>query len=95
MAFATKFVLSNASPSTEALVKKLPLVFFNAIPGQETKNVKVLAKYGVGQYEHSVHRIVAEVRHLKNDKDYFSQSQKNISKLASPNAAASISKLIS
>ncbi|MBZ0166524.1 MAG: hypothetical protein K8I00_06925, partial [Candidatus Omnitrophica bacterium] len=31
---------------TEALVSRLPLIFFNAIPGQETQNIMVLKEYG-------------------------------------------------
>ena len=33
----------------EALVKKLPMIFFSAIPGQETNNIKVLSSYEVSQ----------------------------------------------
>ena len=32
---------------SEALVKKLPMLFFSAIPGQETNNIKVLSTYEV------------------------------------------------
>ena len=32
---------------SEALVKKLPMIFFSAIPGQEANNIKVLKTYEV------------------------------------------------
>ena len=34
---------------SEALVKKLPMIFFSAIPGQETNNIKVLKTYEVSR----------------------------------------------
>ena len=38
----------------EALVKKLPMLFFSAIPGQETNNIKVLSTYGLSQGQSSL-----------------------------------------
>ena len=34
---------------SEALVKKLPMIFFSAIPGQEANNIKVLKTYEVAR----------------------------------------------
>lgn len=79
----------------EALVKNLPLIFFSAISGQETNNVKILKKYGVGIDTSGMDAIVAEVQKMKNSKEYFAWLKKNIQRLARPSSVQEIIKLIS
>ena len=80
---------------SEALVKSLPLIFFSAIPGQETNNVKVLHRYGVGREGCSIPEIVQEVKKLDSSKEYFQQARQNARRLAKPTASRDIIKLIS
>jgi processive 1,2-diacylglycerol beta-glucosyltransferase len=48
----------------EALVKGLALIFFSAIPGQETGNVRVLAKYGIGYGQRRIDEMAAIISRL-------------------------------
>lgn len=43
---------------TEAMACQLPMIFFNAIPGQETNNIKVLKEYGIGLYPKNLNDII-------------------------------------
>lgn len=80
---------------SEALVKQLPLIFFNPIPGQEQNNIKVLKTYGIGLSDCSIDEIVEELQEFKSSKDKFLQAVKRTRSLARPNAAADIVSLIS
>lgn len=60
----------------EALVKGLVLVFFSAIPGQETNNVKVLNRFDVGlgllslpKINDAVNRLCASASDLKDERE--------------------------
>jgi processive 1,2-diacylglycerol beta-glucosyltransferase len=48
----------------EALVKGLALIFFSAIPGQETGNIRVLTKYNVGYGQRRLDEMTAIVNRL-------------------------------
>ncbi len=78
----------------EALVKDLPLIFFSAIPGQETNNVNVLQKYGIGINGQNIAQIVVELRRLSTSYDEFRAVRKNIARLAKPQAVELIKTLI-
>lgn len=79
---------------SEALVSGLPLIFFNAIPGQETGNVRVLNRYGIGSYPGGVEGIVAEVKRLKNSQDAYLTAVRKTQQLARPNAVRDIISVI-
>ena len=80
---------------SEALVRGLPLIFFSAIPGQEINNVRVLKHDGIGTSGFKISAIVQEVKKLSGSKDYFALVKQNTQRLARPNAASDICKLIS
>lgn len=80
---------------SEALAVGLPLIFFSAIPGQETNNIKVLQEFGVGASGLSIEGIVAEIRKLSNDPAYLKNAKTNIEKIARPHSVCDIIKLIS
>lgn len=75
---------------TEALVSQLPLIFFNAIPGQETGNVRVLEEYGIGISDVPIEKIVEELKALKSSKDKFLTALKKTKALARPSAVKDI-----
>ncbi|MCR4336900.1 MAG: hypothetical protein NUV91_03755 [Candidatus Omnitrophica bacterium] len=77
----------------EALVKGLPLIFFNAIPGQETNNVKVLSHHGVGLMPKSVEHIVQAIQSLRDSSEHFDTAVQKIKTLARPDAVETILKL--
>ncbi len=79
---------------SEALVSGLPMIFFNAIPGQETNNVRVLASYGVGISGCNVAQIALELRRLQSSAQEFLQLKEKIRALARPNAVKDILNLI-
>ncbi len=80
---------------SEALIKGLPLIFFSAIPGQETGNVSVLKQCGIGISGRGVEEIIDEVKKLSGQKDYYEQAKQNTRQLAKPSAVSDIIQLAS
>ncbi len=78
----------------EALVSHLPMIFFNAIPGQETNNVKVLKEHGVGISDCTVPQIVEKLNEYKNSTMHYLSAVEKTKYLAKPQAVQSILKLI-
>jgi len=79
---------------SEALVSQLPLIFFNPIPGQETNNIKVLKKYGIGIHGGSVQEIVNELQKMKLSRDVYLSTVNKSRNLARPFAVKDILSLI-
>ena len=79
---------------SEALVTGLVLIFFSAIPGQETNNIKVLKEYGIGVSGVTILEMAEEIKTLNASKEYRDLAVENIKKLARPSAARDIIKLI-
>ncbi|MCX5681664.1 MAG: glycosyltransferase [Candidatus Omnitrophica bacterium] len=80
---------------SEALVVGLPLVFFSAIPGQETNNVKALRAFGVGVSGLKTFEIAQEIQTLKASPDYLEAAKEKIKKIARSNSVCDIIKLVS
>lgn len=79
---------------SEALVSQLPMIFFNAIPGQETNNVKVLKQYDIGFSDCSISQIVGELKRLSSSPETYIAAQQNTQRLAKPQAVKDIISLI-
>ena len=79
---------------TEAMVQQLPLVFFNAIPGQEIHNVRVLSEYGIGVSGLNLAGIAEELNKMKSSRDYHMTVLKKTKTLARPDAVKTITALI-
>jgi processive 1,2-diacylglycerol beta-glucosyltransferase len=79
---------------SEALVSDLPLIFFNAIPGQETNNIKVLKKYEIGISDCTIQQMSLEAKRFRSFPEPFNKSRENLKRLARPQAVADIIKLI-
>jgi processive 1,2-diacylglycerol beta-glucosyltransferase len=79
---------------SEALVSRLPLIFFSAIPGQETGNVRVLQTYGIGISGCSIEQIGEQLRKMRASKDVFLTTLTRIKELARPSAVSDIISLI-
>jgi len=79
---------------TEAMVSQLPLIFFNAIPGQEINNVKVLKSYGIGISDCSIKDIGKHLRVLAGSKDAHRSAVNRTKELARPQAVRDIRALI-
>lgn len=79
---------------SEALVTGLPMIFFNAIPGQETNNVRVLRSYGVGIGDCPVAEMVNVLQNFQSSPADFQKAKAGAKSLGKPNAVADIIKLI-
>lgn len=79
---------------SEALVKRLPLIFFSAIPGQETNNVRILKRYGIGISDCSVSGIVTEIKKLSGSPAYLESVCKSVAVVSRPGAVKDIIRLI-
>ena len=79
----------------EALVVGLPLIFFHAIPGQETSNIRVLKEFGVGFSDCSVADMVKEIEKLSSSRDTYRTAVNKVKALAKPQAVQDIIGLIS
>ncbi|MFA5088824.1 MAG: glycosyltransferase [Candidatus Omnitrophota bacterium] len=80
---------------SEALVSHLPLIFFSAIPGQETNNVRVLKEYGVGISDCTAAEIAATLKKYSSSPDEYTAAIEKIKVLARPSAVEDIKSLIS
>jgi processive 1,2-diacylglycerol beta-glucosyltransferase len=78
----------------EALVKKLPMVFFSAIPGQETHNIEVLKKYGAGEDQMPVDAIVRKIEQWRKSPEELARVRENLAVLSKPSAASDIAKFV-
>lgn len=80
---------------SEALVVGLPLIFFSAIPGQETNNIKTLKSFGVGVSNLTTLEIAQEIKTFKASPEYLAAAKDKVKKIARPNSVYDIIKLIS
>lgn len=75
---------------SEALVSGLPLIFFNAIPGQETNNVKVLKEQGVGLSGLPVGEMARVLRRFQSFPEELRAVREKIRPLSKPSAVKDI-----
>jgi processive 1,2-diacylglycerol beta-glucosyltransferase len=78
----------------EALVKKLPMIFFSAIPGQETNNIKVLSSYEVSQGQSTLPQIAETIHEWNSNPKNLEALRVRLSELSKPNAVADIISLL-
>lgn len=78
----------------EALVKRLPMLFFSAIPGQEMQNIVVLKKYGVARDQMDVPSIINTIDDLDASPGQLEKLRLAIAVLAKPSAVKDIISLI-
>jgi processive 1,2-diacylglycerol beta-glucosyltransferase len=78
----------------EALVKKLPMIFFSAIPGQETNNIAVLKSSHACVDQMTVPEITNYIDDLSTSPQKLETLRSNLASLSKPSAVADIIKLI-
>ena len=78
----------------EALVKRLPMLFFSAIPGQEMQNIMVLKKYGVASDQMDVQGLVNAIDDLNASPGTLQKLRAAIDLVAKPSAVKDIISLI-
>lgn len=81
---------SGGLTSTEAMAKDLPLIILYPIPGQEFSNSEFLLKHGAGLRVRSAKQARTALEELLAEPGRLAVLQKNIGKLAKPNAAREI-----
>lgn len=79
---------------SEALVKGLVLVFFSAIPGQETKNVEVLMKSNVGLGQLGLKEIGEAINRLHGSSQELALQRSRSKNFAKPWAVDDIMRII-
>jgi len=95
MAVSDAMVTKPGGLSTsEALVSGLALIFFSAIPGQETNNIKVLKHYGLGISGCSIPEMARILENYKTSPKELKAVQERTRELARPAAVDDIIKLI-
>ena len=78
----------------EALVKRLPMIFFSAIPGQETGNINVLKVYQVASDQGTIIEIVNTLDDLSTHPATYEALRQKLDVLSKPNAVKDIISLI-
>ena len=80
---------------SEALVRKLPMLFFSAIPGQEINNIKVLNTYNVSSGQNTLPEIARTIQEWNSNPEELDALRRRMSALSKPNAVADIIALLS
>jgi processive 1,2-diacylglycerol beta-glucosyltransferase len=75
---------------SEALVSALPMVFFSAIPGQETNNVNVLRHYNIGLSGLSITEIAVIIQEWNAHPQKLEDAKQRTRALAKPHAVDDI-----
>ncbi len=75
---------------SEILNMDLPPIFISAIPGQETKNVEALKKYGIGISPKSIEELKQIVLDFKSEQDKLKRMKENIKRIKKPDSAREI-----
>jgi len=79
----------------EALVKRLPMLFFSAIPGQETNNIKVLSSYEVvSETQSSLPQIAQTIHEWASNPQDMDDLRRRMNELSKPNAVSDIIALL-
>lgn len=78
---ASDVIITKAGGLTisESLVKELPMIFFNLIPGQEKANAKLMQSQGMGVIAKNVKHIEDIILKLKNNPAELDKMKQNIS----------------
>lgn len=77
---AAELILTKAGglSSTEALMKRLPIVYLNAVPGCETRNRDFLCREGCAITVNGVEKLAGAAVHLLEDPERLARMRQNI-----------------
>src|SRR3989338_3831243 len=79
---------------TESLAKGVPMVFFSNIPGLETANAEVIAKYGAGFTTENIEDIKSVIFALRDNRVFYENALRSIKKISSANTLEEISHIL-
>jgi processive 1,2-diacylglycerol beta-glucosyltransferase len=93
---ASDLLITKAGGLTvsEALASDLPMILVAPIPGQETRNSEVLTERGCAVNAHSVGEATEKIIELFTHHQILSRMKENIHRLAKPDAAKDIARLL-
>lgn len=95
MAAASVMITKSGSNTiAEALVRGLPLILFDRVPGQEEGNPKLIVDGGAGAYCHRPAKVVSTLRAWLNDPQQMDRLAENARTLARPNAAFNVARTV-
>ncbi|HEY3290584.1 MAG TPA: glycosyltransferase [Anaerolineae bacterium] len=85
---------AGAATVAEAFIAGLPMLIYDAIPGQEDGNWRYVSREGAGAYKPEPADIVAELRRLLADTAALARMRLASTRLAKPDAAIAIARAI-
>lgn len=93
---ASDLILTKAGGLTmaECLVKNLPMVISDIIPGQEEDNVEYAIRQGFAIEERATEKLIGEIVKLLNDKERLLKMKEACKGLAKPNSANEIADFV-
>jgi processive 1,2-diacylglycerol beta-glucosyltransferase len=80
--------------TSEALVKKLPMIIFKPLPGQESKNTEFLVQNRIALKADAVDEIPKMVQRLVDDPERLKEICQNIELVRKPHASTDIAKTV-
>ncbi len=93
---ASDFLITKAGPGTisEAFIARLPIVIYSRMPGQEDGNVFYVVNQKAGVWAPHPERIVSALRNWLDNPSQLEAAKTACSRLARPNAAREIARII-
>jgi 1,2-diacylglycerol 3-beta-galactosyltransferase len=85
---------SGSNTIAEALVRGLPMILFDFVPGQEEGNPEYIVTAGAGAYCPRPSQVVSTLRDWLNDRAKMLQMSENARKISRPNAAFNVAKIV-
>ncbi len=85
---------SGSNTIAEALVRGLPMILFDFVPGQEEGNPEYIVAAGAGAFCPRPAQVVLTLRDWLNDRSKLLQMSENARKISRPNAAFNVAKIV-
>ncbi|MFZ5969153.1 MAG: MGDG synthase family glycosyltransferase [Bacillota bacterium] len=79
---------------TEALVKELPIIVTNNLPGQEERNMEFILNNGIGMVATSPNSLISCINSLKNDVEKYNVIRQNMARLKKSTAVRDIAEFL-
>jgi 1,2-diacylglycerol 3-beta-galactosyltransferase len=94
---ASDVIITKAGPGTicEAFIAGLPIVLYDAVPGQEEGNVSYVTDKGAGAWCPNPLLVLRQLRHWLNDPNALTAARAASHALARPDSALEIARVIS
>jgi len=93
---ASDILVTKAGPGTicEAFIAHLPIILYDAVPGQEEGNVDYVVKNGAGAWCPFPWDVLRQLKQWLNQPDLLTQARQASAKLARPDSAPQIARAV-